>query len=82
MTAVTHGGLSFLHPSPNSSRATDRVIGLNRRIARTLRRWRQRMREREALLQLSYRDMRDIGATPAEISWEASQPFWREARRR
>jgi uncharacterized protein YjiS (DUF1127 family) len=26
--------------------------------------------------------MRDIGATPSDIDWELSQPFWREPRRR
>jgi uncharacterized protein YjiS (DUF1127 family) len=49
---------------------------------RTLRLWRRRIRDRQALRELSYRDMRDIGATPADIDWEMSQPFWREPRRR
>jgi len=51
-------------------------------MTRTLRLWRRRVRDREALQQLSYRDMRDIGATPADIAWEVSQPFWREPRQR
>jgi uncharacterized protein YjiS (DUF1127 family) len=82
MTTITHGRLSFLHQSGNPNHVMRGVIGLGQQTARTLRLWRRRMRDREALQQLSYRDMRDIGATPADIAWEASQPFWREPRQR
>jgi uncharacterized protein YjiS (DUF1127 family) len=82
MTAISHGRLSFLHQSRKPSYVTGGAIGLAQRIARTLSLWRRRMRDREALQQLSYRDMRDIGATPADIAWEVSQPFWREPRQR
>ena len=82
MTAITHGRLSFRHPSPKPNHLTGRAIGLGQRTARTLRLWRRRIREREALYRLSDRDMRDIGATRADIEWEMSQPFWREPRQR
>ncbi len=82
MTTITHGRLSFLHRSGNPNQVTGGVVDLGQQMARTLRLWRRRMREREALQHLSYRDMRDIGATPADIAWEVSQPFWREPRQR
>jgi uncharacterized protein YjiS (DUF1127 family) len=82
MTAITHGALSFLHPSPKPNHVTGSAVGMRQRITRTLRLWRRRMRERDALQRLSDRDLRDIGATRADIAWEMSQPFWREPRRR
>ena len=82
MTAISHQHLSFLHQSREPNDVAGRATGLARRMTRTLRLWRRRVRDREALQQLSYRDMRDIGATPADIAWEVSQPFWREPRQR
>ena len=80
MTTISHQRLSFIHQSRGA--VTGEPVGLAQRITRTLRLWRRRMREREALQQLSHRDMRDIGATPADVAWEVSQPFWRETRQR
>lgn len=82
MTAITHGRLNFIHPSRTPNRATRRAAGPVRRITDAIRVWRRRIREREALLQLSDHDRRDIGVTPADIAWEMSQPFWREPRQR
>lgn len=82
MLDTTRGPLSFHHPSNLSNHPMRRAVGVGGRIAGTLRLWHRRMREREALGQLSYQDMRDIGATPSDIAWEMSQPFWREPRRR
>jgi uncharacterized protein YjiS (DUF1127 family) len=81
MSAITHGRVNFLHPSATPNPAAGRAKSLGQRIAGTFRLWRRRIRDRRALQQLTYRDMRDIGATPAEIDWEMSQPFWREPRR-
>ncbi|MGE0151981.1 MAG: DUF1127 domain-containing protein [Reyranellaceae bacterium] len=39
--------------------------------------WRRRARARNELAHLSERDARDIGLTAAQISFEASKPFWR-----
>jgi uncharacterized protein YjiS (DUF1127 family) len=82
MSAMTHGRLTFLHPPATPNHAAGRVRSLGRRAASTFRLWRRRVRDRQALQQLSNRDMRDIGATPSDIDWELSQPFWREPRRR
>jgi len=82
MTTISHQRLSFIHQSREPNTVTGGAIGIAQRITRTLRLWRRRIREREALQQLNYRDMRDIGATPADVAWEVSQPFWREPRQR
>jgi uncharacterized protein YjiS (DUF1127 family) len=82
MSATTQGRVNFLHPSATPNDAAGGRTGLGQRIARTFGLWRRRIRDRQALQQLTYHDMRDIGATPAEIEWEMSQPFWREPRRR
>ena len=82
MSATACTRLTFPHPLPRSYRAAGPARGLLARAIATLRLWRQRSRGRRALLQLDYRDMRDIGATAADVYWEASQPFWRETNRR
>ncbi len=82
MSTIAYGRPRFVHPSAKLNHAPGRGMGLVQRITGTLRLWGRRMRDRQALQQLSYRDMRDIGATPADIAWEISQPFWREPRRR
>ena len=43
----------------------------------TLRRWRQRARERRALAELSDRELADFGASSADVYRELSTPFWR-----
>ena len=50
------------------------------RWAETVRRWQRRVRERTELANLSYRDLRDIGAAPADVWNEANQWFWRAGR--
>jgi uncharacterized protein YjiS (DUF1127 family) len=39
--------------------------------------WRERSRQREALLRLDDRMLRDIGLSRADVDCEASKPFWR-----
>jgi uncharacterized protein YjiS (DUF1127 family) len=82
MSAATHAPLTFLHPLPRSDRSARRRPGLLARCLGTLHLWRRRSQGRRELLQLDYRDMRDIGITPADAQWEAAQPFWRETGRR
>ncbi len=82
MSAITHGRLTFLHAPAKPDQTAGSTMGLGQRVSGALRLWRRRMRDREVLQRLTYRDMRDIGATPADIDWEMSQPFWREPRRR
>ena len=38
--------------------------------------WRQRALERKALVQMSERDLRDIGLSQSQAVFEASKPFW------
>jgi uncharacterized protein YjiS (DUF1127 family) len=39
--------------------------------------WRRRAKSRATLVQLSDRELRDIGITHAEVEREATKPFWR-----
>ena len=43
----------------------------------TIRVWRRRIRERQALVSLSQRELADFGATSADVYRETSAPFWR-----
>jgi uncharacterized protein YjiS (DUF1127 family) len=51
------------------------------RIGQTLRLWRRRTRERQELALLSERELRDIGASHADVWHETNQWFWRASRR-
>jgi uncharacterized protein YjiS (DUF1127 family) len=79
MSATAHAPLTF--PQPMQRAEGDRP-NLPARIVATLRLWQRRMRERQDLLRLSPRELRDMRASSADVYWETSQPFWREARRR
>ena len=50
-----------------------------RRAGATLRLWRRRIGDRRRLAELSERDLRDIGATRADVQAEIATPFWRAA---
>jgi uncharacterized protein YjiS (DUF1127 family) len=52
--------------------------GLGAAIARTIRVWRARIRERREAMELSDRDLRDLGLTRWEVGYERTKPFWRE----
>ena len=39
--------------------------------------WRHRVRSRAVLVQMSDRDLLDIGITRAEAAHESAKPFWR-----
>ena len=47
-------------------------------VARTLAGWQRRLRERDELVHLNARELKDIGLTPAEAQWLADRPFWRD----
>jgi uncharacterized protein YjiS (DUF1127 family) len=51
--------------------------GVGRRVAATLRTWRHRIEEREALARFSARDMKDIGIGQPEVMREITKPFWK-----
>jgi len=48
-----------------------------RGLAGLLRVWRRRMRERDAMANLTERDLRDARLTRAELQAEIVKPFWR-----
>jgi uncharacterized protein YjiS (DUF1127 family) len=48
------------------------------RVSTTLRLWQWRYRERQHLLGLDERLLKDIGWSRADIAREAAKPFWRE----
>ena len=56
--------------------------GILNQAAATLRLWRRRIDDRRRLAELSERDLRDIGATRADVQAEITTPFWRAAPRR
>jgi uncharacterized protein YjiS (DUF1127 family) len=39
--------------------------------------WWRRSREREILMTMSHRDLKDIGITRYDAQYEAHKPFWR-----
>ena len=47
------------------------------RVAAVLSKWATRRRTRLALKQLSDHQLRDVGLTPADASFEARRVFWR-----
>ena len=51
--------------------------GLIRRWVIVLGVWRERARQRRALMQLDDRMRKDIGVSQADVMHEVSKPFWR-----
>ena len=78
MTAI------HLQPSESRLRPASRQGGIDvlgqaaRRIAHTLRVWRQRIRARDELSRLDLRSLQDIGLTTADRDFLVNKPFWRE----
>jgi uncharacterized protein YjiS (DUF1127 family) len=61
------------HPIPSKptrSRASHRV-------AEILRVWRDRIRDREGMANLTERDLRDARLTRTDVQAEIAKPFWR-----
>jgi uncharacterized protein YjiS (DUF1127 family) len=72
--------IDFHAPAARLAHTTRRRFGIAPLAAQsvaTLRLWRRRMREREALARWDDRDLRDAGITRAEILNEIAKPFWR-----
>ena len=74
----------FAHPSLTNSQllgvpaVARRAHGTARRgFAATLRLWRRRIHERQALASLTERELADFGATTADVYRELATPFWR-----
>jgi uncharacterized protein YjiS (DUF1127 family) len=60
------------HSAPVPSSPTLLLYGLLGRIGRAVERWRQRRN----LLELTDRELRDIGLTRRQARREAARPFW------
>ena len=61
---------------PARARPRPRNTLLSRLVA-TMRLWRRRIRERQALAQMTPRELADIRATSVDVYRELSRPFWR-----
>ncbi len=73
---------AFVYPSLTNSQisalptAGRQHPGMIARAVATLRLWRRRSRERQALAELSPRELADIGASTADAYRELNTPFW------
>ena len=76
MAAITHTSLTNSQPLGVRPWSGGRK-GPLARLAATLRLWRRRARERQALAQLTQRELADFGATTADVYRELATPFWR-----
>lgn len=56
--------------------------GVIHRLVSTLRAWRETLRQRAALAELSERELADFGATTADVYRELATPYWRIRPRR
>jgi uncharacterized protein YjiS (DUF1127 family) len=51
--------------------------GLVQRLKSRLAVWRERVRMRQVLATIDARTLRELGISPEQAGFEASQPFWR-----
>ena len=51
--------------------------GLFAQLSETFHIWRQRQRDRRQLVELSARDLHDVGLSWSDIVYEVEKPFWR-----
>ena len=72
MNILSHPILTDYHPSAYAGRPS-----LLARVGETLRLWRKREREKQALAELDDRELHDFGATRADVFSELRRPFWR-----
>lgn len=77
MVAVVHDLLKNSHLARRRVRRAA-LYDLGVAIATTVARWRRRVREREELARLDWRELKDIGLTEAEARWLIEKPIWRE----
>jgi uncharacterized protein YjiS (DUF1127 family) len=59
-------------------RAPAAAIAALRQLGATIVAWRERARQRQMLLRLDYRALRDLGVTPLEAWNEGRKVFWRK----
>jgi uncharacterized protein YjiS (DUF1127 family) len=70
-----------LHPRGTpmpAARAREAAPGPIGRMLQTLRLWRRRVRERDALSRLTDRELRDMRISPYDAGVEIRKPFWRD----
>lgn len=75
MPIATHHPMINCQPYQPSLAA--RANSLARVVARILRLWRSRMRERNAFTLIDDRDLRDAGLSRYDVQRELAKPFWR-----
>jgi len=75
MSYTAHHPLINCQSDRNSS--AKRGTTLARSIARTLRLWRSRARERRVFPVLDDRDLNDMGLSRWDVERELAKPFWR-----
>ena len=46
-------------------------------ISETFHIWRQRLHDRRQLVELTDRDLHDVGISWSDVVYEAEKPFWR-----
>lgn len=68
--------LAYRPATTRLQRTSDRRARLAARIGHALAAWLRRAQSRTQLAQLSDRELRDIGLTPAEAAREYAKPFW------
>ena len=56
--------------------STARPAGIVGSIAWLVETWRTRVRDRQALASLDYRDLRDLRLSQWEVEREMAKPFW------
>ena len=74
MSATTQDTLSDSRSLRRPS--TARPAGIVASIVRLVETWRTRIRDRQALASLDYRDLRDLRLSQWEIEREMAKPFW------
>jgi uncharacterized protein YjiS (DUF1127 family) len=66
------------HSRPRQHNAILALSDAGGHVITTLREWRRRTREREELIALDDRMLKDIGLTRADAEFLSNKPFWRE----
>lgn len=77
MTDVAFNCMNHTHISVQHNQAKAGFIARHwSEFAATVAVWHQRALERKALVQMTDRDLRDIGLSHGQAVFEANKPFW------
>lgn len=78
MAALVHQSLTNCQAVRfTSGHAAASRTGVFARVAATVREWQRHAEEQGELARLSDRELRDMGASSADVWREVRQPFWR-----